>query len=66
MAAKIIIIESCIQCPGYDTENNVLRHGSVGEVARCKYQNKEIEFTDKMDVPKTYSEVHRSCPLQSY
>lgn len=64
--AKILLIENCLGCPFYITENNVLRYGAMGEVAKCGLQNnKEIEFCDKMDVPQLYDKVHADCPLQN-
>lgn len=63
---KHIIIKSCNSCPFYKEENNVYRNGTVGYLSTCSVQdNKEIEFTDKMDVPELYSKIHESCNLDN-
>lgn len=59
---KTITIQNCLQCPNYSEENNVYRDGSLGYVSKCSKLG-EIEFTDKMDTPNIYDEVHKKCPL---
>lgn len=64
---RIIVIETCSQCPFYKEENNYMRHGSVGFLSKCNVQDgKELYFTDKMDVPKSFDEIHESCKLDKY
>ena len=65
MKTRKIVVESCLNCPYYTELNNVYREGLVGVLSICNAQKgKEIEFTDKMDMPTCYDSVHKTCTLE--